>query len=67
MVVMTVVTSLMRLIARTEDQNVTAWKYCVEMDSSASVRQRNVIALRIVLMLQMSLTAAVVSIKMMNI
>ena len=67
MFVMTVVTPLMRLIARTEDQNVTARKYCMEMDSSASVRPRNVIALRIVLMLQMSLTAAVVSIEMMNI
>ena len=62
MVVMTVETPLMRLIATTKDQNVKARKYCVEMDSGVSVRPRNVITLRIVLMLPMSLTATVVSI-----
>ena len=37
MVVMTVVTPLMRLIAKTEDQNATTRKYCVKMDASVSM------------------------------
>ena len=67
MVVMTVVTPLMRLIAKTEDQNVTTRKYCVKMNASVSVSPWNAIALRIALMLQMSLTATLVSMEMKNI